>query len=142
MTALARFPIARADIETIVSAFYKRVRQDSILGPVFAQHVTDWDAHEAKITLFWANAILMERNYSGNPMQVHAAAANVHADHFTHWLSLFDEVLEDHLPTDIAKSWSALAHRIGRGLRLGLSYTRPSDTAPPILGEHAPSQRP
>ena len=40
---------------------YAAIHQNPGLGPVFAAHVTDWPAHEAKIAAFWRNAILMER---------------------------------------------------------------------------------
>lgn len=90
------------------------------LGPVFAVHVTDWPPHEEKIGKFWRNALLLQREYDGNPMQVHKAAGNVKTRHFAIWLSIFDEVLERELPVDLARAWSGLAHRIGRGLSMGL----------------------
>jgi hemoglobin len=34
---------------------------------------------------------------------------------------LFDGVLAAQLPLDVAAGWSALAHRIGAGLRFGLT---------------------
>ena len=36
---------------------------------------------------------------------------------FSPWLQLFDAVLADNLPPPTAAAWSALAHRIGQGLR-------------------------
>lgn len=53
-------------------------------------------------------------------MAAHMAAGNVEGPHFAIWLGLFDEVLNAELPPDLAAAWSALAHRIGRGLRLGI----------------------
>jgi hemoglobin len=115
-----RIPVTVAQIQTVVAKFYARVRVDPVLGPVFAAHVKDWSSHEAKIERFWRNALLLERCYDGNPMQVHAAAGDVKSDHFAVWLSLFDAVLEQELPAPLAQAWSALAHRIGRGLSYGL----------------------
>ena len=115
-----RIPVTEAQIDRVVAQFYARVRAHPALGPVFAAHVTDWPPHEAKIELFWRNALLLERCYNGNPMQVHAAAGNVKSDHFAVWLSLFDAVLEKELPPPLAQAWSVLAHRIGRGLSYGL----------------------
>lgn len=120
MSPTARFPISPAEIEKVVAAFYADVRRHPVLGPVFAAHVTDWPAHEAKIARFWRNAILLEGGYDGNPMAVHKAAGNVRAGMFIPWLNLFDQTLQRHLPPETAASWSALAHRIGRGLSLGL----------------------
>ena len=109
----------------VVAAFYAAVREHPGLGPVFAGHVTDWPAHEAKIAGFWRNAILLERSYDGNPMAVHKAAGDVRPGMFVPWLALFDQVLAEHLAPEIAAAWSALAHRIGRGLAYGLVTAGP-----------------
>jgi hemoglobin len=105
----------------VVAEFYDLIRRHPGLGPVFAAHVTDWPAHEAKIARFWANAILHERSYDGNPQRVHVEAGDVRAGQFEIWLALFDGVLHRQLPSDTATAWSALAHRIGRGLRMGVA---------------------
>jgi hemoglobin len=115
-----RFVIDADQIAHLVAEFYAAVRSHPTLGPVFAAHVTDWPSHEAKIAGFWRNAILHERSYDGNPMAVHKAAGNVRPGMFDTWLGLFDTVLKRSLPPEIAAAWSALAHRIGAGLRYGL----------------------
>ncbi|RYG90787.1 group III truncated hemoglobin [Loktanella sp. IMCC34160] len=120
-----RFDVTPDQINQVVATFYDSVRRHPGLGPVFAAHVTDWPTHEAKIARFWRNAILFERSYDGNPMQVHRAAGNVRPPMFDVWLGLFDSVLRLELPEDTAAAWSALAHRIGRGLRLGLEADLP-----------------
>lgn len=126
---LARFPITAAQIDTVVAGFYAEIRKHPKLGPVFSSHVTDWPTHEEKIARFWRNAILFERSYDGNPMAVHKAAGNVRPGMFDDWLALFDTVLTERLPPETAAQWSALAHRIGRGLRMGVveNLTRPGE---------------
>ncbi len=125
--------ISAAEIDRVVAEFYARVRLDPTLAPIFAVHVTDWDAHTDRISRFWRNAILSERDYDGNPMQKHRAAGNVHAEHFEHWLKLFDRTLTDTLPPEVARAWSELAHRIGRSLRMGLAFTPSRVTDVPAL---------
>lgn len=115
-----RFAITEDQIAAVVTEFYACVRQHPGLGPVFAAHVTDWPAHEAKITRFWRNAILHDRVYDGNPLEKHRNAGNVRIPMFDVWLGLFDSVLKRELPPETAAAWSALAHRIGRGLRFGM----------------------
>ncbi|WP_431300765.1 group III truncated hemoglobin [Tabrizicola sp. BL-A-41-H6] len=124
-----RFEVTDAEIASVVAAFYASVRQHPVLGPVFAAHVHDWPAHEAKITRFWRNAILHERSYDGNPLAVHRAAGDVKTAMFTDWLALFDQTLARDLPPGTAAAWSALAHRIGRGLIFGLG----NQDGPPTL---------
>lgn len=128
-----RFPVTPDQIDRVVAVFYGAVRRHEVLGPVFANHVSDWPAHEARIASFWRNAILYDRGYDGNPMRVHRQAGDVRPDHFPVWLALFDETLRRSLPPDTARSWSALAHRIGQGLRMGVMDARDDDTGPPIL---------
>ncbi|MEP3687520.1 group III truncated hemoglobin [Sulfitobacter dubius] len=120
MTMPPRIAVTEAQIDRVVAKFYSAVRREPTLAPIFAAHVTEWPAHEEKIVCFWRNALLLQRSYEGNPMHVHQAAGNVHPEHFPIWLELFDQVLAQELPADHAQSWSALAHRVGRGLSYGL----------------------
>ena len=128
-----RFAITRPEIARVVEAFYARIRLHPGLGPVFAVHISDWPPHEAKITDFWANAILYERSYDGNPLQVHRAAGNVHPGMFDTWLALFDLTLREELSPEQAEAWSALAHKIGRGLRAGVVEQVKGPGGVPIL---------
>ncbi|MFT6674591.1 MAG: hemoglobin [Sulfitobacter sp.] len=134
MSLPSRFDVNAEDIMRVVQAFYREVRRDPVLGPVFASHVTNWPDHEAKIARFWRNAILGDRCYSGNPMQAHLQAGNVAPDHFVSWLALFDRILHRELAPAPARAWSALAHRIGDGLRSGLLVQQGRFGALPDLG--------
>ncbi|NVO56082.1 group III truncated hemoglobin [Rhodobacteraceae bacterium B1Z28] len=128
-----RFPATPDQINAQVRVFYARVRQDSVLGPVFANHVDDWPAHEEKIAAFWRNAILFERSYDGNPQRVHIERQDVKPEFFAHWLDLFEEVATQTLPPETAIPWIALARRIGVGMKAGVQSARQSKDAPPIL---------
>ena len=128
-----RFDVTPAQIDAVVADFYAAIRRHPALGPVFAAHVTDWPAHEAKIARFWRNAILYERGYEGSPMRAHMLARNVAPGHFVPWLMLFDETLRRTLPDEAAQAWSALAHRIGAGLRMGVEDLRERVPGPPVL---------
>jgi hemoglobin len=137
MTMPPRIAVTEAQIDRVVAHFYGRVRTHPVLGPVFGAHVADWPAHEEKIGRFWRNALLYQRVYDGNPMQVHRVAGDVRVAHFPVWLRLFDEVLARELPAETAQAWSALAHRIGRGLSFGLPPESGSDV--PDLGGISPN---
>jgi len=128
-----RFEITPEEIDRVVADFYSAIRVHPGLGPVFAAHVTDWPAHEAKIAAFWRNAILFEKSYDGNPLAVHKAAGNVRPGMFDPWLGLFDSVLKRNLRPQTAAAWSALAHRIGQGLRYGVVEAQRFDDGVPKL---------
>ncbi|WP_041527326.1 group III truncated hemoglobin [Paracoccus aminophilus] len=128
-----RFDITPAEIDRVIAVFYAAIRRHETLGPVFAGHITDWPEHEAKIAAFWRNAILREGGYDGSPMRAHMQAGDVRAPHFAPWLMLFDESLRRCLPPEAAQGWSALAHRIGAGLRMGVEDFHARGSAPPRL---------
>jgi hemoglobin len=124
--SFAKFDISRDEIANVVEKFYVAVRNDATLGPIFAHSIAtlDWPAHEAKITRFWANAILNERDYNGNPMQVHKVQGHVAPEHFKIWLDLFETTLNNTLPAQPALQFNMLARRIGASLKMGLEGTR------------------
>jgi len=126
-----RFDITSEQIDAVMRKFYTRIRAHAVLGPIFKSRISDWPTHEAKIGRFWKKAILHEPGYDGNPMMVHMGVSDMRAEHFDDWLGLFDEVLAQELPEQAAASFSALAHRIGRGLRIGIAdRDRPKDAVP------------
>ena len=133
MTIPPRFNVTPEQIDRVVAVFYAAIRRHEVLGPIFGRHVTDWPEHEEKIARFWRNAILYERSYDGNPMRTHMQAGDVKAEHFAPWLMLFDETLRRTLPDEAAQAWSALAHRIGAGLRMGVEDLRERRAGAPIL---------
>lgn len=133
MSIPPRFNITADEIDRVVTTFYAAIRRHEVLGPIFANHVTNWPEHEEKIARFWRNAILYERSYDGNPMRAHMMAGDVKPEHFAPWLMLFDETLRRTLPEDSAWAWSALAHRIGAGLRMGVEDLRSRQESPPVL---------
>ncbi len=128
-----RFEITAEDIERMMSTFYNRIRAHDALGPIFDKYISDWEAHEAKIASFWRNAILFERGYDGRPQQVHMARPEVMGEHFPMWLDLFEEAARDVLTPQQAEAWTALARRIGDGMRIGIEQARAAPGAVPVL---------
>ncbi|MDT8856879.1 group III truncated hemoglobin [Paracoccaceae bacterium Fryx2] len=125
MTAFPpRFFVTGDEIDRVVTAFYIEVRRHPVLGPVFATHVQDWPAHEAKISRFWHNAILRSGGYEGRPQVVHREAAEVLPEHFPIWLALFDATAARLLAPQAAASWGAMAHRLGHAFRIGVEDAR------------------
>jgi hemoglobin len=131
----AKIDISRDDITRVVKQFYSAVRSDAVLGPIFAHSIAtdDWPEHEAKIVRFWANAILNEKDYSGNPMMVHKAQGQVKPEHFEIWLALFKCTVDRVLPSIPAQQFNHLAQRIGASLKMGLQGTRAEARGVPNL---------
>ncbi|MGC8469450.1 MAG: hypothetical protein ACP5NI_06035, partial [Acetobacteraceae bacterium] len=51
--------IDEALIERMVRAFYGGAREDALLGPIFAAHLGDWEAHIERLCRFWSSVTLM-----------------------------------------------------------------------------------
>lgn len=116
---MARTGIDAATIERLVHAFYERVRNDELLGPIFDARIEDWDAHLARMCLFWSSVALGSGAYQGSPMQVHAPLP-VDANHFDRWLALFEATAND-VCAPVAEHFVVRARRIAQSLELGVA---------------------
>ena len=134
-----RTGIDEAMIERLVHEFYRRVRADALLGPIFETRVADWGAHLAKMCVFWSSVALMSGRYHGQPMTAHLPLP-VDSPHFDRWLALFAETAHDLCPPAAAAHFLERAHRIADSLELGIAArngeikprrARPADTFPP-----------
>lgn len=77
------------DIKLLVDEFYKRVRQDALLGPIFNEKIAgDWQPHLETMYRFWNAALFGVREYAGNPFARHAKLS-IGAPHFEQWINLF-----------------------------------------------------
>ena len=119
-------PLDAAAIARLVDRFYDRVRVDPLLGPVFNAAVDDWDAHKRLLASFWCSVALRAGSYRGNPMAAHRPHP-IRAEHFEHWLALWQDTAQSVLPAAHAALLVDYARRIGSSLRygLGLEASRP-----------------
>jgi hemoglobin len=108
-------------IERLVAEFYRRVRLDALLGPVFEAAVEDWDQHLGRMRDFWSSVVLMSGRYKGKPVLVHAKLPGLSAAHFRQWLALFDETARDVCPPRAAELFIDRAGRIAESLQLGIA---------------------
>jgi hemoglobin len=112
--------IDEAMIERLVRAFYARVRDDALLGPVFETRIADWEPHLARMFSFWSSVALMTGRYHGQPMARHLGLP-VDGRHFDRWLELFRRTAGDVCPPAAAAHFIACADRIAESLELGIA---------------------
>lgn len=117
---MARTGIDDALLERMVHAFYDRVRQDALLGPVFDARIKDWPQHLARMVEFWSSVALMTGRFHGTPMQKHAPLP-VDAVHFDRWLVLFEETVAETCTPVAAAHLVERARRIAQSLELGVA---------------------
>jgi hemoglobin len=105
----------------LVRRFYAGARLDPLLGPVFDAAVDDWDAHIAKVTAFWASALMGARGYRGNPLAEHRKQP-LTPEMFPRWLKIWGETVDAMLAPDLAEPVKARAELISESLKLGLFF--------------------
>lgn len=81
-------------IKQLVDAFYTKVQQDTLIGPIFTNIISSWPTHLEKMYRFWQTVLLEEHTYFGRPFPPHANMP-VNAEHFEHWLFLWRATVDD-----------------------------------------------
>lgn len=112
--------IDEAMIDALVEGFYARVREDGLIGPIFAARITDWAPHLAQMKLFWSSVVLSTGVYQGRPMPKHLPLP-IDARHFDRWLEIFVATANELCPPGAAKHFIERARRIAESLELGVA---------------------
>jgi len=99
----------REDVNLLVTSFYKKVREDNVLGPFFNDVIKDWDNHLERLTTFWEASLFLKTKYTGNPLEVHVKvdADNDHKIseyHFGLWLNLWVQTIDELFKGDFAEN--------------------------------------
>ncbi|GGE22908.1 hypothetical protein GCM10011390_47920 [Aureimonas endophytica] len=111
-----------ADLRRMVTRFYTAVRDDALLGPLFAE-VEDWPAHLDRIAAFWSSIVLGTGRYKSNPFGVHLPLRErLEPRHFERWLALWSATARASLAPPLADHVAAKAARIADSLRAGLLF--------------------
>lgn len=121
--AMAETGIDEAMVRRLVHAFYARIRDHALLGPIFAARIADWDLHLDRMCAFWSSVALMTGRYHGQPMAKHASLP-VDARHFDAWLALWEDTVRAVCPPAAADCFIGKARRIAPSLELGIAMTR------------------
>jgi hemoglobin len=110
-------------IEQLVRGFYLRVREDTLLGPIFNARIAEWEPHLQRMCAFWSSVTLMSGRYHGQPMHVHLPLP-IDARYFDRWLALFEATARDVCPRKAADCFIYRAHRIAQSLEFGVAAAR------------------
>jgi hemoglobin len=113
---------SESHVRTLVDAFYRAVREDPLLNPIFSDVAqVDWAHHLPRMYAFWSGLILGQPGYVGQPFAAHVKLP-VERAHFERWLDLFIATVDRHFAgpgatraKDAAKS---IAHAFA--MRMGL----------------------
>ena len=120
---MAQTVLDDAMLVRLVHGFYDRVRVDPMLGPIFADRITDWGPHLARMVEFWSSVALMTGRYHGQPMPKHLPLP-VKAVHFDRWLFLFRQTAEEVCPPAGAAWVIERAERIAGSIHMNILDAR------------------
>lgn len=127
---MARTGLDEEVLSRLVHGFYDKVRADPVLGPIFAERITDWAPHLERMVAFWSSVALMTGRYHGAPMPAHVGLP-VDWAHFERWLALFRETATETCPPEGAALVIERAERIARSLDMAIRTAR-SDGIPTL----------
>jgi hemoglobin len=123
--------VSEDGIRQLVDAFYRKVRRDPELAPVFLRAIPgDWQPHLNKMYAFWSSVMLSSGRYKGNPVERHLATPGIQPGLFERWLALFNETSGELFDDEVSEEFRATAARIAESLKLALFY-RPDRPWPP-----------
>lgn len=112
---MAETGLDNAVLRDLVHRFYSRVRDDAVLGPIFAERISDWAPHLDRMCAFWSSVALMTGRYHGAPVPAHMGLP-IGWEHFERWLSLFRETAHETCSPAGAAHVIERAERIARSL--------------------------
>ena len=126
-------PCTEEEVSRLVHHFYASARADAMLGPIFAEHVSDWDGHLAKMVDFWSSALRGTARYRGTPLPVHVALPDLSSELFGRWLSLFRDSTRTFASAQACERANELAQRIAQSLWFAYQLNRDPAALPEPL---------
>lgn len=101
------------DIKKVVDAFYDKVNNDLLIGPIFNEVANvDWKKHLPKMYDFWNTLLFYSGTYKGSPFPKHAVLP-LKKEYFERWLFLFEETIKAYFEGEKASEMFNKAKNIG-----------------------------
>ena len=120
--------ISEASLHALVDAFYAKVREDALIGPVFNRAIDDWPEHLDKLQSFWSSVMLTSGRYKGRPLPAHVKHADaISAASFERWLALWAATTAEMFDPASAAALQDKAARIAESHSLGIAFHRDPD---------------
>lgn len=111
-------------VHRLVATFYRGIRDDAVLGPVFIAILGtgSWQKHIETITQFWLTAVGLSHGYRGRSfMPAHARHHTISPDLAPRWLELFDIALKQECTSNEADAFRLIAEAIMENILMTLA---------------------
>jgi len=120
-----------ARIRACVRSFYDHAKSDDLLGPVFCEHIRDWDRHLSTMDDFWSGALLGTDRYKGAPFPPHLKLS-MDQRHFDRWRELWLVAAAAELPEPLRAKAAAMGEHMSHCW--GKAHTVLSAPEPDVSG--------
>ncbi|RFC54687.1 group III truncated hemoglobin [Brumimicrobium aurantiacum] len=124
----------RADLRQLVHAFYDKIREDDMLGPIFNGHIKEdqWPSHLEKLTDFWETNLFGVPKFKGSPPQAHVEVDHnmnygITQEHFARWIQLWFDTIKTLFEGKVADRAMNAARKMSTGLFLAIWSRRPEN---------------
>ncbi len=115
---------SRSDIQLLIDTFYSKVRVDDQIAYLFNDVAkVDWEHHLPRMYDFWEDVVFQAGKFSGNPMTAHMQLnqrSPLLKEHFTRWLQLFTETVDEFFEGNNAELVKQRAHSIATIMQVKL----------------------
>lgn len=112
----------RKDIEMLMEAFYHKALADEVIGFFFTEVAPlKMETHMPLIVDFWETVLFDKALYKGNVLHVHQhlhALSALRDEHFTRWVSLFTQTVNESFAGEKAEMAKQRAESIATIMRI------------------------
>jgi len=109
------------DIETMVHAFYDKVKADERLGYIFNDFAeVNWAGHLPKMVDFWSKLLFQTSRYQGRPFRQHLPLP-IEQEDFSRWYSIFEETVDKHFKGEKANYAKEMAGKIASSFAIRMA---------------------
>lgn len=121
------------NVREMVLAFYARVLEDDILGPIFTRvlgpniNEGKWHEHLYRLEEFWMLLMCGIPGYRGDPTPAHAFIGGLTPESFERWLALFNEVVNELYAENVSEQFYKKALIVANQLRENLGVDDDED---------------
>lgn len=124
----------KSDIQCFVDGFYGDIRNDELIGPIFAGRIADdqWPQHLDKMYRFWNTVLFGASEYRGNPFS-HHLALGIEKVHFDRWISLFHKNIEANFKGNKAEEVKERAVKMRNLFESKLEFIKVNKGIKPIM---------
>ena len=119
----------RADLESMLGVFYKKVFKDDLISHFFIEVVPlNLETHIPVIADFWESVLLDGRGYRKNVMEIHlkiSEKSKIEKEHLDRWVKIFSETVDELFEGAKASLAKQRAASIATMMHIKIDYPNP-----------------